>query len=40
MKDQDNSLKKANIRLALFLGAVAVLLAGWPLYMLRQGMGS
>ena len=39
MKEQDASLKKANIRLALFLGAVAILLAGWPLYLLRESAG-
>jgi len=28
--------KRANIRLALFLGGVAVLLALWPLYLLNH----
>ena len=40
MNEQKASLKKANIRLAFFLGGVAVLLALWPLYLLRQGLGS
>ncbi len=40
MKEQDAALRKANIRLALILGAVAVLLAAWPLYALREAMGS
>jgi hypothetical protein len=40
MKDQDAALKRANIRLALILGAIAMLLAAWPLYALREAMGS
>lgn len=37
---QDVSLKKANRRLAIVLGVVASILALWPLYILRQGLGS
>jgi hypothetical protein len=40
MKEHDDSVRKSNIRLALILGAVALLLAAWPLYMLRGGLGS
>lgn len=40
MNEQSESLKKSNIRLAIALGAVAVLLALWPLYYLRQSVGS
>ena len=31
--------KKANIRLAMVLAAVAGLIALWPLYLLRHGIG-
>jgi len=40
MKERDDLVRKSNIRLALILGAVALLLAAWPLYMLRGGLGS
>ena len=40
MSEQDNTLKKSNIRLAIGLGLVAVLLSMWPLYILRQGLGA
>jgi hypothetical protein len=40
MKQHEDTLKKANIRLALILGAVALLLGGWPLYLLHGGPGS
>ena len=39
MNEQDNTLKKSNIRLAIGLGIVAMVLAMWPLYILKQGLG-
>ena len=35
-EQQTPERKRANIRLALFLGAVALLLALWPLYLLNN----
>ena len=40
MSQQDNPLKKSNIRLAIGLGVVALMLSMWPLYILRQGFGA
>lgn len=40
MSEQDSSLKKSNIRLAIGLGLVAMLLSLWPLYILKQGLGA
>ena len=40
MKDQDAATRKANLRLALILGAIALALSIWPLYALRQAVGS
>ena len=40
MSEQDNTLKKSNIKLAIGLGLVAVLLSMWPLYILQNGFGS
>jgi hypothetical protein len=39
MSEQDASQKRSNIRLAVALGAVALILSMWPLYILRQGLG-
>ena len=39
MSEQETSLKKSNIRLAIGLGLVALVLAMWPLYILNQGFG-
>lgn len=39
MNEQNTALKKSNLRLALALAAVAAVLAMWPLYILRQGLG-
>ena len=38
-QQQTPDQKRANIRLAVILGAIALLLALWPLYLLNQ-MGS
>ena len=35
-QEQTPEQRRANIRLALILGAVALLLALWPLYLLNQ----
>lgn len=39
MKEQDAELKKANARLAWILGGIAVLLAAWPWFTLREAAG-
>jgi hypothetical protein len=38
MKEMTREQKKANIRLALILAAVALVIAMWPLYLLRNGI--
>lgn len=40
MSEQESSLKKSNIRLAIGLGLVAILLSFWPLYIIKQGLGA
>ena len=35
-KQQTPEQRRANIRLALILGAIAMLLALWPMYLLNQ----
>ena len=40
MTEIDPATRKANLRLALVLGIIALGLSVWPLYLLRQGLGS
>ena len=37
--EQDTSLKKANLRLAVILAIVAAVFSLWPLYYLNGGIG-
>ena len=39
MKEMTPEQRKANLRLALILGAIAALIGLWPLYLLRHGVG-
>jgi len=38
MSEMTPEQKKANVRLALVLGAIALLIACWPVYMLRHAV--
>ena len=37
-KQKESDDKRANIRLALILGAIAMMLSFWPLWYLNQGL--
>ena len=37
--DNEENHKKSNLRIALILGGIAILIALWPLYILRHGLG-
>jgi hypothetical protein len=39
MNDQQDQ-KKSNLKVALFLAAIALLISMWPLYILKQSAGS
>jgi hypothetical protein len=39
MEEQGNQ-KKSNLKVALILGAIALLISMWPLYMLKQSVGN
>jgi hypothetical protein len=36
--DNEQNQKKSNLRVALFLAGLAMLIALWPLYILRNGL--
>jgi hypothetical protein len=40
MMDQNDQQKFSNLKLGLFLGAVALLISMWPLYLLSKAGGS
>lgn len=37
--DKQEDQKSSNLKVGLFLGAVALLISMWPLYMLKQAAG-
>lgn len=39
MMNDEQKQKKSNLRLAWFLGTVALLISMWPLYLLKQSLG-
>lgn len=37
--DEHNEQKSSNLRVALFLGAIALVISMWPLYLLNKASG-